>query len=373
MINSKIFKIFLVLFLTLFFTGCGDSGQTIKSGKTIKIGILAPLTGDSVRLGHQSIIGIEAANKIKKYLKNGDEIVFEIIDTKSNIQSAKYAFKQLVKSDVKVIFSFMGSTEMVALKSSFNKAKIPIISTLATNNNITSRNGYVAQVCIDNYTQVLVASHYIKDEKFIDNIGVVYDKRSVYSNSLAREFKKEYSFIGGKVDFFIDISDDNGLEEFKKFDKKNIKILFNATDAELTTKIINMQNNKFEILGADGLYSGALELDKTSLFKGISVIEHYAHNVDKSKDRKRFEKLLNKENFKESSFAFLAYDGYSLLTYALEHCESYEKKCINKVLHNSKIITGIAGNFSMINAKAKREVYIDKIEDSILKKEIIIY
>ncbi len=366
-------SIILIIFLTFIFSGCESDKKIIKSGKTIKIGILAPLSGESISLGHQSLVGIQASNKMKKYLKNGDEIVFEVVDTKSDINSTKLAFEQLVNSDVRAIFSFMGSTEMVALKNSFNKAKIPIIATLATNTNITTKDGYISQVCIDNRTQVIVASHYIKDEILIDNSGVVYNKKSEYSHTLAEEFVKNYTFLGGKIDFYLDISDEQELAEYKNLNTKNTKILFNTTNAKLTEKFLKIKNNGLEILGSDGLYSSALELNNVSLFNGIYTIEHYAHDIDKSDNQIELEKLLNKDNLAHSSFSFLAYDGYQLLINSLEYCPSYEKECLNNRFKNSDVINGVSGNFSTVDAKVKREVYIDKIDDSILKKEIIIY
>ncbi len=371
-------NIISIILVALFFNACEYDKKIIPSGKIVKIGILAPLSGKAKKLGQQSLLGLQAANEMKKYLENGDEIIFEIFDTKSDIKSTKIAFDNLIKSDVKLIISFMGSSGMLEMKNIFNKHKLPIITTLATDDNLADINGYIAQVCIDNNTQVLVASHYIKDEKFINNVGVIYDKDSIYSSSLATKFEEYFKLLGGKVEFIIDIGQPIGLKKFQEIDKKNIKILFNTTDSILSTKvfkIINEQNDDFKVLATDGLLSGALDLSKENLilFNGTYVVEHYAHNVNKNEERKRLEKLLDENKYKYSSFTFLAYDGYQLLTYALNNCTSYNPKCINPILHNSDVIKGVSGNFSMIDAKAKREVYIDKISNSKLNKEIIVY
>ncbi len=154
-------------------------------------------------------------------------------------------------------------------------------------------------------------------------------------------------------------------------------MLFNTTDAKITTKIINIinkQKNDFYILGTDGLLSGALELpaEDLKLFEGLHVIDHYAHNTKRNKQRKEFEKLL-KEGFSESSYAFLAYDGYQLLRYALNSCPEYNTTCIKHSLQNSPIIEGISNNFTITNAKVKREVYVDKIKNARLEKEVVVY
>ena len=58
---------------------------------------------------------------------------------------------------------------------------------------------------------------------------------------------------------------------------------------------------------------------------------------------------------------------------ALQNCPKYETQCINAMLRDSDIIEGIFGNFSMKDAKSRRAIYIDKIKDAKLIKEVVIY
>jgi len=371
-------KVILFIALALMFTACEREQTITPSGKTIEIGVLAPLSGEDKRLGHQSILGLQAAKKLQKYLNNGDEVVFKILDTKTEIKSTKKALNTLASENVKSIFSFMSSKEMTTLAREFYHTKIPIITTLATDNHIARESTYISQVCIDNNTQTLVAAHYIKDEKFIQNVGVIYNKNNHYSSVLAEEFQKYFSKLGGEIDFFIDISTPLGFKKFQEQNKKKTKMLFNTTNAKMTAKILKILESKklsFDILGTDGLLSGALELprDDLKLFDGVYVIEHYAHNTKRDDTREKLEELLAKDGFSESSYAFLAYDGYQLLLHALNSCPDYNKECIKHTLQNSSTIKGILSNFTIIDAKAKREVYVDKIKNAKLQKEVVIY
>jgi ABC-type branched-subunit amino acid transport system substrate-binding protein len=318
------------------------------------------------------------ANKAKPYLKNGDEIVFEVLDTKSNYINAAKALKSFKKKGVKSIVSFEGSTDMINLKDDLSTLDIPLIVTLATNNEITSLSNNISQVCISNDTQSLVAAHYIKDEKLIHNVGIIYDKSNKYSVELSSEFRRYYKKIGGIVRFYFDISKDKDLSKFKKLNKEEVEMIFDVSDALYTSKVLKLlkkENSDIELLSADGLLSNVLEnyKDDVKLFNGIYVIEHYAYNTKMNKNRKKLEKSLKKYNLQESSYAFLAYDAYQLLYYALNNCVDYDFACINAVMQDSGIVKGISGNFSIIDAKAKREVYVDKIVDSKLIKEIVTY
>ncbi len=370
--------IYLLLVFALLFSGCKDKQEIIPSGKTVKIGVLAPLSGKYKRFGHQSLLGLNAALKMNKYLSNGDEIVLEVIDTKSEINTLKHDIIKLKVSEVIATFSFMNTTNILSLKNEFRNNRLPAIATLATDDHIATNNDYIAQVCMDNHIQVLSAAHFVRDEKLIQNVGIVYDKSSIYSTSIANEFKKYFISLGGKIDFFIDFSSKDGIKKFKNLNNIKTELLFNATNAIISTKLlkrVKKQHLKFEVLGTDGLLSSALEVSKKDLklFEGIYVIDHYSHNTQTNDNRDIFESILDKDGYKESSYAFLAYDGYQLLVSALESCPEYKATCINNNMKNSKVIQGIASNFVIIDSKSKREIYINKIKNSKLEKEVIIY
>lgn len=374
-------KIFLslVLFFGIFFSGC-DKNKVIKpSGKVVKVLVVAPFSGKDKRLGDQSMLGLKSAKKMKKYLPNGDEIVFELCDTKSRLSVAKREFSKIVNNEnIVAAISFMSSTNMVSMRDEFKKYKIPAIATIATNNDVVKEGGYVSQICMSNHHQSLVAAHYVRDEKLMQYVGIVFESKNRYSVALAKEFRDVFIKIGGKVNFFIDVGDKKGLEKLKNTRLKNTEILFSSLNSTLTAKIFKIMHNKnwdISLLGSDGLLSDALEETPKdiTLFDGIYVVDHYAQDLSLNKRRKTFEKYLEKDGYKNSTYALLAYDGYQLLRYALETCPKYDKECINAVFQDSDVIKGIAGNFSMLDAKVKREIYVDKIQNATLHKEVIIY
>ena len=359
-------KFLLLVFLLNIFTACTNDEKITPSGKKIYIRILASLSGNKQQFAHQSLLGMKTANKMKKYLSNGDEIALHVEDTKTKKESFIKALNKIDKS--KIIVTFEGSNTLLNLKENLLKVKIPIISTLATNNKITSLNQNMIQVCMDNNTQALVAAHFVKDEKFINHVGIIYDKTNKYSSELAKQFNDVYTSIGGNTNFIYDISTPDDFEKFKAEDKSKINLLYSVVNAQqevVIVKLLKEQNVQIDILSTDGLFNNALENEKDNiaLFDGTYVIEHYSHK-----------KLKNKhyQILQDSSHAFLAYDAYQLIYYALDNCVEYDKECISSILKNSAIVKGISGNFSMVNSKAKREVYVDKIEGTKLVKVIVI-
>ena len=359
---------FISLGLLFLLLGCEESAKITPSSKIIKIGVLAPLSGTHKDLGIQGILGIKAALKMERYLQNRDKIVLVIVDTRSTEEDSRKALKKLVDAEVVAIFSFMGSGRTLALKDEFNAVKIPIIATLSTDKNIVSLDGYISQVCMDNDTQMIIASHYIRDEELIQDVGIIYSSDSKYYSLLADDFKKYFTILGGKVNFFIDISSKKGLAEFENIKNSDISMLFSSIKSNATHKVvktIKTQKFDFKVLGVNGSIDSELD--------SFYVIEHYADDVLKSDKREELEGILEKESLKNRGYAFLSYDGYQLLRYALKNCHNYSSECINARIKNSDIIKGFSGNFIMLNSRAKREVYIDKIEDGRLKKEVVVY
>ena len=372
-------KVFiLAVSLVLLFSSCKYEKKIKPSGKSVKIGILAPLSGKDKRYSLQSLAGINAALKMSPYLKNGDKIEFVIADTKSDITATRKALFDLKAHNVKSIISFLGSDGLLEVSSTLKQNNIPILVTLATNDNIPHLAKNIAQVCFDNNMQSLVAAHYIKDEKLITHVGVLYDRSNHYSFALAKQFKKYYKSIGGTIDFYTNVKNEAEVKKIIKQKSEDTEFIYNTTSAATTLKLLQIIKHMswdIDVLSGDGLLSSVIDLKKrhVSRLEGLYVTEHYAHNVLKSKKRMQLEKLLNKDGYKESSYAFLAYDGYQLLQDALNKCKNYEIKCITQEIRNSDVVNGSSGNFSMINAKARREVYIDKIHNGKLYKEIVTY
>ena len=371
-------KVFILVLIAIFFTACSNDDKIIPSGKKINISILAPLSGDNKRYGRQSLLGMTKANDMKRYLHNGDEIALHVADTKTIKKFFVKALNSANENKNKVIVTFEGSNNLIEVKDELKQVKIPIIATLATNNEITSLSDNMIQICMDNDMEALVAAHFTKDEKLMHSVGIVYDKTNKYSSELAHEFKILYTRLGGKVKFYDDVSTSSGFKKFKHRNKNNIDLLFsvaNAKDSVQVITLIKKQNEKIEILSTDGLLNNALEneRDNLELFNGIYVVENYAHTNPHTYEHKALKKYLLKYDLEESSYAYLAYDAYQLLYYALDICVDYNEQCISAAMKNSDVIEGIKGNFSIINSKAKREVYVDKIMDSKLIKEIVIY
>lgn len=371
-------KQWLMIALALMLVACGGETPIKASGKKVTVGVLAPLSGKYRRMGEQGVSGLKVALKAAPLLNNGDKIELKIIDTKSQLGEAKTALDALAKENVPLIISLLSSNEMIAMKAQFDQHRIPVIATMATDDSIADEGGYITQVCMDNKTQALVAAHFIRDERLYERAGVIYDGKNLYSKNLAERFKQHFRKLGGNIEFFTNISSKKELRQLKRHNHRPIEVLFTTVNAMETSKFIQERKKNelnFDIVGTDGLLSDALTLKPEELegFEGVFVIEHFALDKKESAQEKRLNKALEAEGYPSSSYAFLGYDTFALARYGMENCHEYNTQCMKAILQNSEVIDGAVSHFSMLDAKAKREVYVGVIKDAQLMKEVVVY
>ena len=364
----------------MIFFGCSNSDKVkYKSGKNVNIGILAEYSYNHTDIADQSIAGALAINKLRPYLSNGDKINFVIVNTNGTPKEVQKGLKLFEKKGVVAAFCFFGSTQIYEVSKVLAKNRIPLIATLATNDDIPFIIKNITQVCFNNHRQALITAHYIKDELLYDNVAVFYHKNSQYSTALANKFKTYFLSLGGKTTLYADSNTPEDMQKIKYLKSLNTQMIYSATDAKSVMMIQkNLQKNhiKLPIITSDGFISSIFGIQKTvpiKKFNGIYTTEHYAHNIKKSYLLKAFDKKLQSKGYQESSYAYLAYDGYSLLKSVLDKCKGYEKECINQHLRNSSLIKGVVSKFNTVNGETEREVYIDKVKNGKLLKKVVVF
>ena len=150
-------------------TGCGSgggqggAGNGGASGDTIRIGGLAPLTGDV------SVYGVAVDNGVKMAVEElnagggvlGKQIDYIVYDEKGDATEAVNAYNKLVQSDkVVAIVGDVTSKPTLAVAQQAVKDKIPMITASGTAENITAAGENIFRACfIDPFQGELMASY----------------------------------------------------------------------------------------------------------------------------------------------------------------------------------------------------------------------
>ncbi len=180
--------------------GCDQKPSIEPSGKTIKIGIIAPLSGPDHIKGKEGLRGMQFAMQLQPYLQNGDRIELVAEDDRNDPALTVQLLKKLVEKDkVSAIITFSTSDPVLAMAKVADDYKTPILAAIATHPDITTHNGFISQLCFDDHFQGTTAALFVRDELLIDKVAVFINPDSAYSRDLAAKFESKFKSIGGEI------------------------------------------------------------------------------------------------------------------------------------------------------------------------------
>ncbi len=198
---NKIFRTVLgLIVLVLVVWGIQKSTSDTDSDGSIKVGIIAPLTGPAAAYGVEGknsvVLALDEINS-KGGIK-GKKIEYIIEDGKCDAPTALSAWNKLVSLDkVQVIFGGHCSTESVAIAPLSAKDQIPVLAVFATAPKIENEGEWFFRHISTNeyYGTVLADQAYEKGYRKVALITEQKDFPASYSDAFIAEFKK----LGGTI------------------------------------------------------------------------------------------------------------------------------------------------------------------------------
>jgi branched-chain amino acid transport system substrate-binding protein len=205
--SLKVFSVMAVgLALSIALAGCG--GGKKADGDTIKIGGNLEMTGGSASFGASAKNGIELALKQinAKGGANGKKLALVVADNKSDATEATNAMQKLISQDkVVAVIGPDLSSACIAATAVNASAKIPAISPMGTNPNVTvdPTNGktkpYNYRACFIDPFQGTVMANFATKELKVKKAAIMVDNSSDYAKGLAQFFKENFIKNGGQI------------------------------------------------------------------------------------------------------------------------------------------------------------------------------
>lgn len=339
--------------LTLLFTGCGTKKASTDGAKEIKVGGLAPLTGNV------SVYGISASNGTKLAFEEankdggvlGKKINFVVEDEKGDATEAVNAYNKLVNNEeVMAIIGDITSKPAAAVANASQKEKVPVITPTATAANVTTYGENVYRACFLDPFQGSVMAKFAKEKLSAKTAAVVYNTGDDYSSGVAEAFKKAFEKAGGKVVAYegYGASDKDFKSQLTKIKGESPDVLM-VPDYYNTVALVAAQVKevglKTTMLGADG-WDGVLgSVQDASLVEGAYYSNHYSPK-DTDPDVQNFIKNYKaKFNEDPNALSALGYDAAKILIAAIEKAKSTDKVKVVKALKDIEI-KGVTGKIS---------------------------
>ena len=313
--------------LLLIFALCG----TVFASDEVRVGIVAPITGQAAIAGQYIRNGVELA--VKQYAPNGTvrlggkdvplKVIFEDNENKPEITAN--AFRKLIDQDeVCAIVGPDASTVALAGAPIAQSAEIPCIATFATNPKVTQVGDFIFRACFIDPFQGKVMAKYAYGNMGTRKAAILYNNGNDFSKGLTEFFTKEYEALGGK----IVITEAYGGADIRDFNAQlnNIK----ASDAEVLYMpneyyVTGLQMNqarragiKVPLIGGDGWDTPDIVQVAAGAEEGASYTCAFSHEST-APEAQAFVKAYN-EAYKQNpnSNAVLAYEATAIVLKAIE-------------------------------------------------------
>jgi branched-chain amino acid transport system substrate-binding protein len=185
-------------------TACGGAGST--GGGTIKIGLLAPLSGAVPTFGVSTQEGVEMA--VKEWNDKGGvlgkKIELIVADSQCEADPAVNAANKLIDQDgVKFLVGEVCSKASIPVSEIAVQKGVVQISPTSTNAALTvnadgSTKPYIFRACFIDPFQGLVMAKFAMSKGY-KTAFVMYDQGNDYTVGLAENFEKAFADMGGQI------------------------------------------------------------------------------------------------------------------------------------------------------------------------------
>jgi branched-chain amino acid transport system substrate-binding protein len=327
-----------VTFAALSFTSCSD-----KSGNTIKIGGIAPLSGGVAVYGLECTDGVNLAvaeiNAAGGIL--GKQVEYIVEDDEGDPAKSVNAYTKLTtQKGVGLIIGSLTSGCSIAVTSTAQAQGVVQIAPAATAVSLTDAGNYIFRACYTDPFQGKIGGKFAAENLGLKKAAILYDIGNDYSVGLMENFVAEFTSLGGEV-----VATESYMTNDVDFNAQLTKIKSAQPDVvylpdyygtvALIAKQLRAQGIECPIVGADG-WDGLVE-DAGDEVVGGYYSNHYAADSTDPAVVKFIEGFKAKYNGRiPNAFAALGYDSMYMLKNAIEAAGTTDPAAVRDALENSE-------------------------------------
>ena len=332
--------------------GSGSSGGSAE--KVIKIGLIAPLTGNVKTFGESSKMGFELALEQAGYKAGDFRIDYVSGDDKGDsTEGVNIATRMITQDGVKAIIGSVTSGVTIPVGQVANESKIPMITGTATAAGVTvnddgSRKPFIFRACFIDPFQGEVAAKFALDDLGVKTAAVFYDRGNPYTVGLAESFRAEFEAGGGQIvawEAYAEADTDFSavMTRVAALNPEMLYLPDYYNKVSLLAKAAKEKGLDVPMLGGDGWDSN--ELDFAAL-DGNYFTAHYSADDPSPAVQKFVQEFEAKYGHKPDSFAALTYDATNILLEAIRVANTDDTDAIRQAMQDLKGFQAVGGSIS---------------------------
>ncbi len=345
-------KILISLFAVIILS-CGPQENVIK------IGLVAPLTGDVKTFGESTkngfLLAIEEVNAQGGI--NGKQIKTFIQDDKNDPTEAQNAGSKLINQDgVKLIIGSVSSKCSIPLAQTCQDASAVMITPTSTNPKVTirddgSRKDFVFRACFIDPFQGKVAAKFALENLKAKTTAILYDVGNDYVKGLAEFYRDNFTQGGGEVVVYESYQKDDTdfsalLTKIKQADPDILYIPDYYNKVGLIAKQARQLGINAILMGGDGWDSPEMLKIAGDAIVGGYFTNHYSPNDPRPEVQEWVKKYLAKYGSNPDALATLGYDATCLLLEAIKKANSDNPVKVKEALQGIKDFKGVSGEIT---------------------------
>ncbi|HEV3365104.1 MAG TPA: branched-chain amino acid ABC transporter substrate-binding protein [Acidimicrobiia bacterium] len=265
-----------VLVAAVILSACGSNKSETQQGadsgseKTVRIGVIAPLSGSLTALGlgikNGADLAVRQANEQKK-IKGWKIVLAPEDDTAVPDVGANAATKLSDDKSVVAVIGTLNSSVAEKVAPILNSQKVVMISPANTNPTLTQGNDpnkkarpfdYYFRVATTDLIQGPFAANFAYSTAKKRNVVVIHDKKT-YGQGLALQFKAQFEKLGGKIPAVETVEPEDKdfsavLSRIKRFNPDMIYFGGEYPAASLLTSQADQQGLRVPLMGGDGIF-----------------------------------------------------------------------------------------------------------------------
>ena len=356
---KKLMALCLAAAFILSLAGCGSS----KKEDTIVLGYIGPLTGESALWGEVE------SNTLKMLVEEtnanggiiGKQIDLKIYDNRGDAVETTNAARKAIQNDG--VVAFIGpdsSSGAIALDEVCDEYGIPHITTTGTNYKVTQREEdgsvrkYAFRICLSDPQLGDIMGGYAIDKLGYEKVAILYEITSEYSLGITQNFTDAFETKGGEivaseayktgdVDFRAQLSK---IKEIGDFDA--LMIPANYKEVGLIAQQARSLGIEAPFLGVDAwMMQDLFEIAKDEVQGAVFPCAMDVNAESLQEFKTAFQEKWDMDPDKGGTDAYLAYDCFELIKYAIEKAGEADPDKIRDEMENAKDVQCLTSVISM--------------------------
>ncbi len=314
---------------------------TPKPEATVKIGFI--VAGQRVTYPNGAEMAVTEINQQGGLLGMPVELIGHINSDAVLDDSVKLAESLIVDDEVVALIGPNRSSHAAVVGPVAQKHRIPMVTTTATNPNVTQAGDFVFMASFTDSFQGAVMAQFAKMELGVTTAAIITRKGDLYTEGISEFFAKNFNMLGGNVvtHEFFEVGTTDFTDHLMRISEMQPDALFTAGFVQDISSItqkareISMQNSEGEptiFLGADSWDSILLFEDENAEIEGSYFSGHFSPDTDEPNARAFVDTYKSIYESTPTGGVAVSYDAVKLLFEAVVRAGSLDAEAIRDQL-----------------------------------------